>query len=196
MTIRIVGLGGSLAPRSSSLAALHRALDAAAGAGALTEALDIRELDLPLYDPGLEAPPVAHLLADLVAAADGLIWSSPMYHGTISGSFKNALDWLQLLAHHERAFLTDRPVGLIAAAGGVQGLQAINTMDFVVRALRGWTLPLSVPIARAYGAFDEDGKPWDEGLDDQLTGLGRLTVDAAHRLRRESGESVAATATG
>jgi hypothetical protein len=29
--------------------------------------------------------------------------------------------------------LTDKVVGLISTAGGVQGLQAVNTMEFVVR---------------------------------------------------------------
>jgi FMN reductase len=31
-------------------------------------------------------------------------------------------------------------IGLMSAAGGTQGLQAINTMEFAVRALRGWGL--------------------------------------------------------
>jgi NAD(P)H-dependent FMN reductase len=31
-----------------------------------------------------------------------MIWSSPTYHGSVSGSFKNALDWLILLAEAGR----------------------------------------------------------------------------------------------
>jgi len=66
-----------------------------------------------------------------------MLWSSPLYHGTISGSFKNALDWLQLLGDRQPAYLTDKVIGLISTAGGTQGLQAVNTMEFIVRALRG-----------------------------------------------------------
>jgi NAD(P)H-dependent FMN reductase len=40
----------------------------------------------------------------------------------------------------EPPYLHDKVVGLISAAGGTQGLQAINTMEFVVRALRGWAV--------------------------------------------------------
>ena len=121
--IKVVGLGGSLAAQSSSLAALKIALEGAAEAGAQTAALDIRELDLPMYAPNVsEVPASVHRLCDEVHSAQGLLWSSPLYHGTISGSFKNALDWLQLLSDREPAYLTDKVVGLISTAGGTQGL--------------------------------------------------------------------------
>jgi FMN reductase len=63
-------------------------------------------------------------------------------------------------------------VGLISAAGGVQGLQAVNTMEFAVRALRGWAVPLVVPVARAYQAFI-DGRANDPMVEQQLRTLGR-----------------------
>ena len=40
-------------------------------------------------------------------AADGMLRSSPMYQGTISGALKNALDWLRLLDNREPPFLHD-----------------------------------------------------------------------------------------
>jgi NAD(P)H-dependent FMN reductase len=49
--LTIVGLGGSLARASRSLAALQVALDGAAEAGASTKLLNLRELDLPMYNP-------------------------------------------------------------------------------------------------------------------------------------------------
>ena len=47
----VVGLGGSLAEQSSSRAALEIALEGAGEAGARTQIFDIRELNLPMYDP-------------------------------------------------------------------------------------------------------------------------------------------------
>ena len=38
--------------------------------------------------------------------------------------------WLQALGAREPPFLHDEVIGLISAAGGTQGLQAINTMEF------------------------------------------------------------------
>lgn len=173
--LTVVGLGGSLAERSSSLSALKIALEGSADAGAKTELLDIRRLSLPMYDPSAEANPSdsVRAMCDAIHTADGLIWSSPMYNGTISGSFKNALDWLKLLGDRNPPYLTDKVVGLISTAGGMQGLQAVNTMEFVVRALRGWAVPLVMPIAQAWKAFDEHGTPQDTQLSDQLRALGR-----------------------
>ena len=95
--ISVVGLGGSMAPTSSTVAALKLALAGAEEAGAETRLFEISVLDLPMFVPGAEAPDLARRLTEAVYEADGLLWSSPVYHGTISGSFKNALDWLELL---------------------------------------------------------------------------------------------------
>ena len=160
----------------------------AAGAGPpsiATRAFDVRALDLPMFEPGAKAPPAAHELADAIHHADALVWASPLYHGTISGAFKNALDWLELLGKRTPAYLTGKPVGLVATAAGVQGLQAINTMEYVVRALRGWTVPLVVPIARAQDAFDEEGRLKDDRTGQQLALLGRELVAAARRFQVE-----------
>ena len=184
--VKVVGLGGSLSARSSSLQALTTAMDAASAAGAETEVFDVRQLELPLFDPHVaEPPPDAVRLCDAVYGAGGLVWSSPLYHGTISGSFKNALDWLELLSDRDPPYLTDKVVGLIGAAGGTQGLQAVNTMEFVVRSLRGWAVPLVVPIAQAYRAFEAGGRARQAGLERQLRRLGTEIVRAATRLSAE-----------
>ena len=129
--LTIVGLGGSLRAASHSRAALEVALAGAEEAGAETKLLDLRELALPMFDPEHESPagPAAELV-ETCYAADGMLWSSPLYQGTVSGAFKNSLDWLHILGSREPPYLHDKVVGLISAAGGMQGLQAINTMEF------------------------------------------------------------------
>jgi FMN reductase len=182
--VRVVGIGGSLAARSSSLAALEIALDGARDGGAETERFDVRELDLPMYAPDEETPPASVVrLCNSVHAAGGLLWSSPLYHGTISGSFKNALDWLQLLSKRKPPYLTDKVVGLISTAGGTQGLQAVNTMEFVVRALRAWAVPLVIPIPQAWRVYDEAGHWHDSRIAEQLRALGREVTRAARQFR-------------
>ena len=57
-----------------------------------------------------------------------------MYHGTVGGSFKNALDWLQLLSDRDPPYLTNKVVGLVSIAGGVQGLR---------QSQRFWKSPLT-----------------------------------------------------
>jgi FMN reductase len=186
--LAIVGLGGSLARGSRSLAALRVALDGAAEAGAATTLLNLRELDLPMYNPddAGELPPAASTLIEACYGANGMLWSSPMYQGTISGAFKNALDWLHALGSREPPFLHDEVIGLISAAGGTQGLQAINTMEFAVRALRGWAVPYVIPVASAFRVFDSAGRLTDEGVELQLRTLGAEVVRVANRFTDDS----------
>ena len=180
--MRIVGLGGSLARVSRSRAALQAALAGAERAGAETELLDIRRLDLPLYNPDEPDPTdAAARLIEVSYAADGMLWSSPMYQGTISGAFKNALDWLHVLGRRDPPYLHDKVIGLISAAGGTQGLQAINTMEFSVRALRAWAVPYVVPVAAAARVFDGEGRIHDEAVARQLETLGAEVVRVAER---------------
>jgi FMN reductase len=184
-SVSIVGLGGSLRAASTSHAALQAALDGAEVAGAATELLWIRDLDLPLYSSEHSIPRAAQELVDTVYACDAMIWSSPTYHGSVSGSFKNALDWLILLAERDPPYLTNKPVGLVATAGGVQGLQAVNSMDFIVRALRGWSVPLVLPVAQSWQSFNADGRLVDEAVAAQLRALGAEVVRAARQFQAE-----------
>jgi FMN reductase len=191
--LKNVGLGGSLAEVSRSRAALRVALEGAASAGAETTFLDLRELDLPMYNPDNARPTeAAARLIESCYEADGMLWSSPMYQGTISGAFKNALDWLHALGAREPAFLHDEVIGLISAAGGTHGLQAINTMEFATRALRGWAVPYVVPVPVAARVFDRDGEVQDAAIELQLRSLGAEVVRVAERfaadpaLHRES----------
>lgn len=177
--VRVLGIGGSLSPTSTSLAALETALRAAEGLGAETELFDVRTNPLPMFAPGVEPPQEVVDLAEAVHRADALMWSSPLYHGSISGSFKNAIDWLDVMKRYDPPYLDEKVVGLISTAGGVQGMQAINSMEFIVRALRGYAVPFVVPIARAYDVFTDDGEPADEKVEAQLEMFAEQVVHAA-----------------
>jgi FMN reductase len=87
-TIHIVGLGGSLGKASTSRSALALALEGAAAGGAKTELIWLRDVELPLYSPEHAPPPAARELADKVHACDAMIWSTPTYHGSLSGALK------------------------------------------------------------------------------------------------------------
>jgi FMN reductase len=183
--VQVVGLGGSMRDESTSLTALRTALDGVQAAGAQPLMIPIRDLGLPMYSPEQVVPPPARELARTVYSCDALIWSSPTYHGSVSGSFKNALDWLILLAERDPPYLTNKPVGLVATAGGVQGLQSVNSMDFIVRALRGWSVPMVLPVAQSWQTFDPDGRLVDEMVAVQLRELGGEVVRAARQFQAD-----------
>jgi FMN reductase len=183
--VRVVGVGGSLRAESTSRTALQVALDGAAASGAEVELIWIRDLDLPLYTAGHVPPATAHRFAATVHGCNALIWSSPTYHGSVSGSFKNAMDWLILLAEHDPPYLTGKPIGMVTTAGGVQGLQAINSMEFIARSLRGWSVPLVLPVPQSWQTFDPDGHLKDEAVASQLRKLGAEVVRAARQFQEK-----------
>lgn len=178
----IVGISGSMSAHSQSRAALEIALESAAAAGASAELLDIHALEIPMFSPeGYKQPPAAVLhFCEAVRRADALVWSTPLYHGSVSGAFKNAIDWLELLAKDPQPYLSDTPVALICTAGGTQGLQAINTMEFIARALRAWVIPLTAPLSgNVYFPVTEEHREDKNVL--LLQNLGREVVRAAAR---------------
>ena len=83
-------------------------------------------------------------------------------------------------------YLTDKVVGLISVAGGTQGLQAINTMEFIVRALRGWAVPLVVPIPQSWQAFEDTGRPANPQIEEPLKTLGGEVVRVTQRFAQEA----------
>jgi FMN reductase len=188
----VVGIGGTLREGSTGLRALEEALVAAEETGATTELLDLRELGLPMYEPGKSLEEYGEGVERLVEAmrsADAMLWSTAAYHGTLAGVTKNALDFTQFMGQDEKPYLQDKIIGLIATAGGGMGaVNAINAMVNVVHALRGVAVPLSVPVTQSWKAFDEEGNVRDEGVASRLESLGRLVVETVTKLRAEAGE--------
>ena len=184
--LKVVGVGGTLREGSACLGALRRALAAAAEAGAETELLDLKELDLPVYQPGRPLEEYGENVRHLVEAlreADAVLVSTAAYHGTLAGVTKNALDFAQFLAKSERPYLQGRVVGLIATAGGdMAAANAARAMVDTVHALRATAAPLVVAIPQAWRRADENGEITDERYAGRLDNLGRLVVETAGRL--------------
>lgn len=175
----IVGIGGTPKARSSTEQALDAALASAAGHGARTRMFGGGYLAaLPLYlSPG--SPDAGRELLESVRAADGLILASPGYHGSISGTVKNAIDYLEELAGDERAYLDGLPVGVIVTAAGWQATGGtLATLRSIVHALRGWPTPLGVAINSSATRF-VDGRCEDPAAGAQLALVGRQVVEFA-----------------
>jgi FMN reductase len=99
-----------------------------------------------------------------VREADGVMISTPGYHGSVSGMIKNALDGLEGLREAERPYLDGRAVGCIVTADGWQaGGTVLLALRTIVHALRGWPTPLGVTFNPSGGRlFDEAGAFRDE----------------------------------
>ena len=189
---RIVGLGGGMRPTSRSLVALKEGLAFAEAAGAETRLLSVFDLNLPMYRPDFDspdkygpeaAPAVEHLLASL-RWADGFLWASPGYHGSMSGAVKNALDYVQFLSGDTPTFLYGKVVGVITTgAGSIAAVNAVTQLNQVAHGLRAEVVPLAVPVT-GIGRAVEDGKLVDEGFRQRLEMLANELVLLAGKRAR------------
>jgi FMN reductase len=181
--LRILGLGGSNRPHSSSERALKIALAAAEAAGSEVTSLGSADLDLPFYAPDRATrSPAARRLIDLVRTCDGLVIASPSYHGSMPGLIKNALDYIEDLRDDERPYLDGRAVGCIAVGAGWQAtVTTLSALRNVVHALRGWPTPLGVVVNTTETAFDPDGTCGSAAIAEKLELVGLQVVGFARR---------------
>jgi FMN reductase len=194
--VRVLCLGGSTRPGSSSEKALRISADAAVAAGAEVDLILSRDLILPIYDT--ETPdrtPLAVRLVEAVRACDAVIISSPGYHGAMSGMIKNALDYIEDLSKAERPYLDGMPVGCVAVAYGWQAtVSTLHSLRVTVHALRGWPSPLGATINASGRVFDETGACVDDSARFQLETVARQVVEFAQAHRVGSAQELVAAA--
>ncbi|MBW4490281.1 MAG: NAD(P)H-dependent oxidoreductase [Trichocoleus desertorum ATA4-8-CV12] len=183
--VRFVGIGGSLRADSHSYQALHVAAERVRSLGAEVEVIDLRTLNLPFCQGGkeeyLDYPDVARL-RQAVQQSDGLILSTPEYHGSLSGVLKNALD---LLSFQQ---LSDKVTGLISVLGGQSNSNALNDLRVIMRWVHAWVIPEQVAIAQAWNAFDQNGQLRDEKLSERFDQFAHSLVENTCKLRGVSVE--------
>ncbi len=176
MKLKFVGLGGSFRPKSSSSRALAVPLNYLRERDHETNLLLLSELKLPGFESCEELEDYPHsvrYMLDEIRSANGLIFATPVYHGTLSGGMKNAMDFFEYLAADQKPYLTGKVIGLISTSGGIPGINAINTMDYVSRALHGWVCPTTVAIANSWKQFDDEGRVLNDALQERLLQLAR-----------------------
>ncbi len=125
---RLLGVSGSLRAQAFSTAVL-RAVAAASGGEADYDYADIGALPLFNQDLYVEPlPPTVERLRRQIAAADGLVVSSPEYNHGIPGVLKNALDWAS--RPHNGSPLRNKPVLIVTSSpaftGGVRAQYQIR----------------------------------------------------------------------
>lgn len=136
--------------------------------GAQVTLLDLRSLELPLYDADIEAqglPRGALALRDHFAQSDALIVCSPEYNGFPSPLLINALDWATRAPAAGGAVsgteaLGGTVAGLVSASpgglGGLRGLVALRS--FLQMNLQMLIVPEQYALGSAGEAFDSQGE--------------------------------------
>lgn len=182
MSIRVVGIGGSVDEQSQSDRVLRAVLNRTIELGAEVQVYTGLDLELPPYHTGALLPKVATGYVEAVRRADAVVISSPGYHGTVSGLVKNALDYLEELRTDSRPYLDGRAVGLIAVARGWQAsVSTLGTLRQIAHALRGWPTPLGLAINSTVTRFDPDGSTADPAAATSVQTQAEQVVEFARR---------------
>ena len=192
---RVVGIGGTTRPQSSTERALAFALRGAQESGASVQLFGGAFLhSLPHYAPeSRELTDEQHELIEAVRAADALIIATPGYHGGISGLVKNALDTLEELRLDERPYLDGRAVGSIVTAYGWQAAGTVLTsLRSIVHALRGWPTPFGAGINTLETRFESADTCSDPKVVEQLSIVGQQASQFALAFRSHQADGASA----
>jgi len=155
MTIKLLGIAGSMRSNSYSFKALEHALKIAKNNyNAEINLFDLRKNRLPIYEPNLNHDLIKttekeslQMANALVKWADAIILTSPDYHGSMSGVLKNFLDYFW------KEF-SGKTFGYICASHE-KGLTVMEQMRTAVRQCYGWSMPYG--ISTSSDDFDDEG---------------------------------------
>ena len=130
-----------------------------------TQLFDVRDFKLPDDGYGQDIKDQFPQYRDAIVSADGLVIVSPEYNHGYPGRLKDVLDLLLREYVH-------KAVGLVGVSaqmwGGVRVIEALVT---TVREL-GLTVTFTdLNFPRVRSAFDEEGKPVDEGVYERIDGF-------------------------
>jgi FMN reductase len=136
--LKVLGVGSSMRQGSYSTAALNMILDMAEGNGAETKLLDLRQTNLPMLYTAKDDTHEIGQATVLVEWADAYILATPDYHGSMSGSLKNFLDYFW-------SEFAGKTFGYIVASHE-KGLTVMDQMRTAVRQCYGWSIPYGISI--------------------------------------------------
>jgi chromate reductase len=156
-TMKLLALSGSLRAGSfntSLLRLVERVLPANA-------TLDVAEIgDIPLYNLDVEQdegfPEPVLRLRQQMAAADGLIISTPEYNFSIPGVLKNAIDWA---SRHADSPMNHKPVAIAGVAGGSGSRRAQTHLRTILGHNRMRVMARPELLVASGGEHFEEGEP-------------------------------------
>lgn len=186
----ILAFSGSSRLNSLNRMLLSKAVDYAREAGAEVEILDLRSLNLPLYDGDYEAanglPDGARVLKNTMVNADAFLIASPEYNSFPTPLLLNAIDWASRSEKKDEpplAAFKGKTAGLIAASPGpLGGLRSLWSLRCKLQNIH----VMVVPAMAAVGLASEELFQSDDF--DSSTHAGRIkaTVDELLSIQRNA----------
>jgi len=189
MTPKILAFSGSSRDGSYNAMLLDVAVAGAVVAGAEVDVLNLRSLELPLFDADLEQaeglPEGVRQLKAQMMAHQGFLIASPEYNGSISPALKNAIDWASRPNGSEPplACFADKVAAICSASpGALGGLRGLVHVRAILSNLKVLVLPDQVAVGEAHHAFHREGGLKDEKLRQSVEALGAKVAHVIAKL--------------
>ena len=176
LKLNVLGVGSSMRQGSYSTTALNMILDMAKGNEAETKLLDLRQTNLPMLYAAKDDTNEIVQVTKLVEWADAYILATPDYHGSMSGSLKNFLDYFW-------SEFAGKTFGYIVASHE-KGLTVMDQMRTAVRQCYGWSIPYGISI-NPEEDFDDKRKVINKKLSSRLDMLARDLVVYGKLIRKQ-----------
>ena len=189
-TVNVLGVAGSMRQQSYSSSALKMVLEEAKKYNAYIYMLELRKINLPLYDPSeIRSDEFSsnnnNILESITTAlrwADVFVLASPDYHGSMSGGMKNFLDYFW-------EEFAGKTFGYIIASHE-KWLTVADQMRTAVRQCYGWSMPYNISI-NGEKDFDSKGNLVNSALAKRIKMLARDLVTYGTLIRRQFLQDVA-----
>jgi chromate reductase len=169
-SLKILGLCGSLRVGSLNRKLVFHTCDVLKSKGCTINYIDIKDLELPLYNGDVEEklglPDGVNVLVKAIEEADGLVIGNPEYNGGITGVLKNTIDWASRAPKnpfHSKAILL---VG--TSPGWFGGIKSHFITNQILTTLRAYVMPTLVAIPQGDKALDERGQIKEANLEKNL----------------------------
>lgn len=184
--MRLLAFSASLRRASLNRRLITLAADIARARGAEVDLADFHEFDVPLYDGDLQAregvAPGATALAARVAAAEGILLSSPEYNYSLPGTLKNLIDWVSRI---RPVPLRGKSCLLMAASNGqFGGIRGLWQLRIPLEGLGVVVYPDMYALPWGEKAFDGTGRLADPDRQARLESVIQGYLSLATRLAR------------
>ena len=170
MSFKVLGVSSSMRESSFSATGLNITLKKIKNSGVETDFLDLRTTNLPMFysSNNDKNKDIISAVTDRVKNSDAFILATPDYHGSMSGSMKNFLDYYW-------SEFAGKLFGYICASHE-KGLTAMDQMRTAIRQCYGWSMPYGVSI-NGEEDFDENRNIINQNLETRINMLARdITV--------------------
>lgn len=192
--VRIAVISGSLRKGSYNTTLARYVAGKIKGPDVEIDEISLADLALPFMNEDLEReqghPQSVLDLKKRLIAADGILFASPEYNGSLTAALKNAIDWASRPRPDEKPLeaFKGKAAGLLGASPGrLGGLRGLNHLRTILSGIGMHVTPVEYALSNAHEAFDDKGQMKDANNAKLATGVGETLVKTARAIKHHMG---------